>query len=96
MMNLKVGDLVHIPAGSYRIKYRTQEEDGQMSIPWDCNLCMRPLVGVFKETVNERECVIVFHVGEWVIDSSCVYLKNKGDEYDRISEYSKEWKQLVS
>jgi len=92
MRKIKIGDLVHIPAGAYRMKMQT---DGQMSIPWDCNLCMRPLLGVFKQQVNERECVVLFHDGEWVIDSASVYLKNQGEENDRISEYSKGWGNLV-
>ena len=93
MKDFKTGDLVHIPAGAYRMKI---QKDGQMSIPWDCNLCMKPLIGVFKQQVNERECVVVFHDGEWVIDSGCVYLKNQGEENDRISEYNKSWRDLVS
>jgi len=93
MKKIKIGDLVHVPAGAYRMKMQT---DGQMSIPWDCNLCMRPLVGVFKQQVNERECVVLFHDGEWVIDSGSVYLKNQGEENDRISEYSENWGNLVS
>ena len=93
MRKLKTGDLVHVPAGAYRMKI---QKDGQMTIPWDCNLCMRPLLGVFKEQVNERECVVLFHDGEWVIDSGCVYLKNKGETDDRVSEYSEDWGNLVS
>mgnify|MGYP003648638856 FL=1 len=93
MKNFKTGDLVHVPAGAYRMK---MQENGQMSIPWDCNLCMRPLLGVFKKKVNDHECVVLFHDGEWVIDSRCVYLKNQGEKDDRISEHSKDWGNLVS
>lgn len=96
MKRLKTGDLVHIPAGSYRIKYRIEKDDGQMTIPWDCNLCMKPLIGVFKEVVNERECVVMFHDGEWVIETRSVYLKIQGEQDDRISEYNKSWGNLVS
>ena len=93
MKKLKTGDLVHIPAGAYRMKI---QDSGQMSIPWDCNLCMKPLIGVFKKSVNDRECIVLFHDGEWVIDSNCVYLKIQGEQNDRISEHNKSWGNLVS
>lgn len=93
MESIKIGDLVHIPAGAYRMKV---QENGQMTIPWDCNLCMKPLLGVFKEKLNERESLVVFHDGEWVIDSGCIYLKIQGEKNDRISEYNKGRRDLVS
>ena len=96
MTILKVGDLVHIPAGAYRIKFLKDEDDGQMHIPWNCNLSMKPLVGIFKEHINEKECIIMFYDGEWVVDSGSVYLKNKGVKNDRISEYNEDWGSLVS
>ena len=96
MIKFNTGDLVHIPAGAYRIRFRKDDEDGQMTIPWDCNLSMHPLIGVFKEQVNERESIVVFFDGEWVIETKSIYLKNKGDRYDTISEYNKNWGNLVS
>ena len=95
MKKLKMGDLVHIPAGAYRIKFLKDESDGQMTIPWNCNLAMKPLLGIFKEQISERECIVVFHDGEWVIDSTCVYPKNIGERNDRISEYNESWGSLV-
>ena len=97
MRKLKAGDLVHVPAGAYRIKLLdNQDEDGQMHIPWNCNLSMKPLLGIFKKQVNERECVVMFHDGEWVVDAGCVYLKNTGGRSDRVSEYNESWANLVS
>ena len=85
MNKFETGDLVHIPAGSYRIRFRSEDQDGQMTIPWDCNLSMHPLIGVFKEEINERESVVVFFDGEWVIETRSIYHKNKGEQYDTIS-----------
>ena len=96
MKKLKAGDLVHIPSGTYRLKFRTEGRDGQMSIPWDCNLAMEPLMGIFKEQVNEKESVVVFFDGEWVINNDCIYLKNKGDGDVRTREYNKSWRTMVS
>ena len=97
MKKFKTGDLVHVPAGAYRIKLlENQDADGQMHIPWNCNLSMKPLLGIFKKHVNERECVVMFHDGEWVVDSGSIYPKNKGVQNDRISEYNENWGNLVS
>ncbi|QDP62030.1 MAG: hypothetical protein GOVbin1807_29 [Prokaryotic dsDNA virus sp.] len=96
MMKLRTGDLVHVPAGAYRIKFMEDEEDGQMHIPWNCNLSMKPLLGIFKEHINERECVVLFHDGEWVVDSQSVYVKNKGDRNVRINKHNKDWANLAS
>ena len=96
MKKFKTGDLIHVPAGAYRIRFRKDEEDGQMTIPWDCNLSMEPLMGVFKQQVNEKESIVVFFDGEWVVETRSIYHKNKGEEYDRISEYSESWSHMVS
>ena len=48
LKKLKTGDLVQVPAGAYRIKFRSEDDDGQMSIPWDCNMLMEPKIGIFK------------------------------------------------
>ena len=95
-MKLRTGDLVHVPAGAYRIKFMEDEEDGQMHIPGNCNLSMKPLLGIFKEHINERECVVLFHDGEWVVDSQSVYVKNKGDRNVRINKHNKDWANLAS
>ena len=96
MPKLRTGDSVHVPAGAYRIKFMEDEEDGQMHIPWNCNLSMKPLLGIFKEQINERECVVLFHDGEWVVDSQSVYVKNKGDRNVRINKHNKDWANLAS
>jgi len=97
MKKLKTGDLVHVPAGAYRIKFlKDQDDSGQMHIPWNCNLSMKPLLGIFKERVSERECIVMFYDGEWVVDSGSVYPKNIGEQNDRINQYNKGWGNLVS
>ena len=96
MTKLNTGDLVHIPSGTYRLKFRTEDQDGQMSIPWDCNLAMEPLMGIFKEQISDRESIVVFFDGEWVIDNNCIYLKNKGDKNVRTSKHIESWGTMVS
>tara|TARA_B100000900_G_C20495108_1_gene681250 strand:- start:706 stop:996 length:291 start_codon:yes stop_codon:yes gene_type:complete len=96
MKKLKTGDLVHVPAGAYRIKFRNEDDDGQMSIPWDCNMLMEPKIGIFKKVFSEREYVVVFSDGEWVIDNACVYLKNKGEKDVRINQHIEDRRTMVS
>ncbi len=93
---IDVGDLVHVPAGAYRIRFRKDEDDGQMTIPWDCNLSMQPLIGVFKEHVNERESIVVFFDGEWVIETRSIYLKNKGETDVGSDKYKQNRRAMVS
>ena len=94
-MKLKLGDLVHIPSGSYRILYTKEEQDGQMTIPFSYSLTTRPIIGVFKEECSETQCVVVFHDGEYILDKSTVYLKN-GENNDRINNNIQSSRQLVS
>ena len=96
MAKLNTGDLVHVPAGAYRIQFVKDEDDGQMSIPWNCNLPMEPLVGIFKKQLNDRECVVVFHDGEWVVDIRSVYEKNKGEDHAAINKYYENRRTMVS
>ena len=82
-MSLKLGDLVHIPSGSYRILYSKEEQDGQMSIPFSFSLTTKPILGVYKESHSDTQCVVVFHDGEYILDKSTVFLKN-GEKNDTI------------
>lgn len=84
-MKLKLGDLVHIPSGSYRILYTDDEDpNGQMTIPFSFSLTTKPIIGVFKEEHSDSQCIVVFHDGEFILDKKTVYLKN-GDTNDRIN-----------
>ncbi len=74
-MQLKVGDLVHVPSGSYRVLYTKEEEDGQMHIPFSYSITQKPKVGVFKEYFGSSECIVVFGDGEYCISTKCVFKK---------------------
>lgn len=76
-MKLRMGDLVHIPSGAYRILHvREEQPDGQMTIPFHFSLTTKPILGVFKEELSDSQCVVMFHDGEYVLDKRTVYLKN--------------------
>jgi hypothetical protein len=94
-MKLKLGDLVHVPSGSYRILYTKEEQGDQMSIPFSFSLTTKPIIGVFKEECSDTQCVVVFHDGEFILDKTTVYLKN-GDSDDRINNNIESSRQLVS
>jgi hypothetical protein len=77
-LKLKLGDLVHIPSGSYRILYTKEEQEEQQHIPFHISLTTKPIIGVYKKECSETQCVVVFHDGEFVLDKTTVYLKNGG------------------
>ena len=82
-MKLKMGDLVHVPSGSYRMLCADEEEgNGQRSIPFHISLTTKPIIGIYKEIHSETQCVVVFHDGEYILDKNTVYLKN-GEKNDR-------------
>ena len=81
-MKFKMGDLVHVPTGSYRILYTREEEDGQMHIPFTFSITQEPKVGVFKNYFGSSECVILFNDGEYCVDNRCVF-KKQGVKNDR-------------
>lgn len=74
-MQFKMGDLVHVPSGSYRVLYTKENDDGQMYIPFSFSITQEPKVGVFKRYFGEKECIIMFNDGEFCISSGCVYKK---------------------
>ncbi len=94
-MKLKLGDLVHIPSGSYRILYTREDGSGQVPIPFGFSLTTKPTIGVYKEEHSDTQCVVVFHDGEYILDKSTVYLKN-GETNDRTNNNIECRRQLVS
>ena len=82
-MKFKLGDLVHVPTGSYRILYTKEEEDGQMHIPFTFSITQEPKVGVFKTYFGSSECVIVFNDGEYCVDTRWVFKKQGVEKNDR-------------
>ena len=68
-MKFKMGDLVHVPTGSYRILYTREDDDGQMHIPFSFSITQKPKVGVFKQYHGSHECVVLFSDGEYCIDT---------------------------
>lgn len=94
-MKLKLGDLVHIPSGSYRILYTKEQTNGQVPIPFGFSLTTKPIVGVYKQEHSDTQCVVVFHDGEYILEKSTVYLKI-GETNGRINNNIKCSRQLVS
>ena len=82
-MKFKMGDLVHVPTGSYRILYTNEEEDGQMHIPFTFSITQEPKVGVFKSYFGSSECVILFNDGEYCGDTRWVFKKQGVKQNDR-------------
>ena len=79
-MKLKMGDLVHVPQGSYRILYTREDDDGQMHIPFSFSITQTPKVGVFKQYFGSSECVVLFNDGEYCIDTRWVFPKKQGGQ----------------
>ena len=94
-MKFKMGDLVHVPSGSYRILYATPNEDGQLKIPFSFSITQEPVVGVFKQYLGSDECVILFNDGEYAVDRRCVYFK-QGEKDDRIDNDNTNTRNLAS
>ena len=82
-MKFRMGDLVHVPTGSYRILYTREEDDGQMHIPFTFSITQEPKVGVFKNYFGSSECVILFNDGEYCVDTRWVFKKQGVKENDR-------------
>ena len=76
-MKFKMGDLVHIPSGSYRVLYTEEEPKGQMKIPFSFSITQKPVVGVFKHYLGSDECVVLFTDGEFAVDTKWVFKKEK-------------------
>ena len=83
MMKFKLGDLVHIPSGSYRLLYTKEDDEGQMHIPFSFSITQKPKVGVFKEYYGSGECVVIFNDGEFVMDTRWVFKKQGETKNDR-------------
>jgi len=82
-MKFKMGDLVHIPSGSYRILYTKEDDNGQMHIPFSFSITQKPKVGVFKKYFGSGECVVLFSDGEFCIDTRWVFKKQGEIKNDR-------------
>ncbi len=81
-MQFKLGDLVHVPSGSYRVLYT--EPKGQLAIPFSFSITEVPKLGVFKEYFGEQECIVLFNDGEFAVDTRWVYHKQGEETDDRI------------
>ena len=95
-MTFKMGDLVHVPIGSYRVLYTKEEEDGQMHIPFTFSITQEPKVGVFKNYFGSSECVILFNDGEYCVDTRWVFKKQGANKNDRINHNFSNKSELVS
>jgi len=95
-MKFKMGDLVHVPTGSYRILYTNDEEDGQMHIPFTFSITQKPMVGVFKNYFGSSECVILFNDGEYCVDTRWVSKKQGVKQNDRAYYNISSKSELVS
>ena len=73
-INFKTGDLVHIPAEVYRFK----KPDLQLDFFSSIGKTKQPMVGLFKDYLDNKQCLVSFHDGEWIIPTRNVYqLKEK-------------------
>jgi hypothetical protein len=84
-MQFKLGDLVHIPSGSYRVLYIEPNPKEQMAIPFSFSITDVPKVGVFKEYLGEQECVVLFNDGEFAVATRWVYRKQGEVNNDRTN-----------
>jgi hypothetical protein len=91
-----MGDLVHIPTGSYRVLYTKEEDDGQMHIPFTFSITQEPKVGVFKNYFGATECVVLFNDGEYCVDTRCVFKKQGAYRDDRTYYNLQSKPELVS
>jgi hypothetical protein len=94
MKNFNTGQLVHVPAGAYRMKVAHTQE--QYKIPFSANIMTQPMVGIYKESVDYTTSVVVFHDGEWIVEDSCIYTKNEGENHVGIDKCSQDRSKLVS
>lgn len=90
-----MGDLVHVPSGSYRVLYTEPKDDGQLKIPFSFSITQEPVVGVFKQYLGSDECVVLFNDGEYAVDRRCVYFK-QGERNDRTDNNNANKRDLVS
>lgn len=94
-MKFKMGDLVHVPSGSYRILYTEPDSEGQLKIPFSFSITQKPAIGVFKQYLGSDECVVLFPDGEFAIDTRCVYIK-QGVNNDRTNNNNTSKADMVS
>lgn len=74
--NLKTGDLVHIPSEVYRFK----KADMQLDFFSAIKKTEQPMVGLFREYLDNGQCLVSFSDGDWTIPIRFVYeIKGKQD-----------------
>ena len=73
--NLKTGDLVHIPSEVYRFKKADMQLDFFSSI----KKTEEPMVGLFREYLDNGQCLIALSDGDWTIPIRFVY-EIKGEQ----------------
>jgi len=69
MKKLKTGDLVHVPSEVYRFKKAELQLDFFSAI----KKTREPMIGLFREHLDNGQCLITFNDGEWVIPARFVY-----------------------
>tara|TARA_R100001440_G_scaffold43128_1_gene62921 strand:- start:266 stop:502 length:237 start_codon:yes stop_codon:yes gene_type:complete len=67
--DFKTGDLVHIPAEVYRFK----KPDLQLDFFSTIGKTKQPMVGLFREYVDNKQCLVSLHDGEWIIPLRNIY-----------------------
>jgi hypothetical protein len=73
--NLKMGDLVHIPSEVYRFKKAALQLDFFSAI----KKTEVPMVGLFREYLDNGQCLVTFNDGDWTLPTRHVY-QMKGEE----------------
>jgi hypothetical protein len=66
---LKTGDLVHVPSDVYRFK----KEDLQLDFFSSIKVTDVPMLGLFRKYLSEKQCLITFADGEWILPIRYVY-----------------------
>lgn len=67
--NLKTGDLVHIPSEVYRFKKASLQLDFFSAI----KKTEVPMVGLFRNYLDNGQCIVTFNDGDWTLPTRFVY-----------------------
>lgn len=67
--DLKMGDLVHIPSEVYRFKKAEMQLDFFSAI----KKTEVPMVGLFREHLDNGQCLVTFNDGDWTLPIRFVY-----------------------
>ena len=74
--NLKMGDLVHVPSEVYRFKKAELQLDFFSAI----KKTKVPMIGLFREYLDNGQCLVTFNDGDWVIPIRFTYLVKKENQ----------------